>query len=73
MVPTFLQKRRSSARSLGVWLTWIGLSMLLIGYSLAVSFIIADRALVKTAKLPAIVILSITALLVLGLFERLKR
>lgn len=73
MVPTFLQKRWGSVSSLRVGLTLIGLAILLIGYSLAISFIIADRAATKTGKLFAIAVLSVMALLGLGLFERLKR
>ena len=73
MVPTFLQKRRSSTSSLRVGLTLIALVILLIVYALATSFIIADRAATKTGKLLAITVLSVIALLGLGLFVRLRR
>ena len=73
MIPTFLQKRRTSVSSLRIGFTLAGLVILLIGCSLAISFIIADRALTKTGKLCFIAALSVSTLLGSGLFERFKR
>ena len=73
MVPTFLQKRRDSGHSLRVHVALVGLAFLMIGYTIGISLIIADRALTKVSKLALIGVVLTTALLTSGLFRRLMR
>ena len=73
MVPTFLQKRRTDGHSLRVHIAMVGLVFLMIGYTVALSLIIAERALTKGSKLVLIGGVLITALLTLGFFRRLSR
>ncbi|CAN5496530.1 hypothetical protein BH09BAC4_BH09BAC4_28710 [soil metagenome] len=73
MVPTFLPKRRSGSHSLRVGFIVSGLVCLGIGYSMAIASMLADRVYSRVGKLGIITSLLITALLGLGLLERLKR
>ncbi|WP_018619783.1 hypothetical protein [Spirosoma luteum] len=73
MVPTFLLKRQTYGHSLRVYIAMVALVFLMIGYTLAVSWIIAERTLTKANKLVLIGGVLITALLTSGLFRRLSR
>jgi hypothetical protein len=73
MVPTFLQNRRTDSYSLRVGITLTGLILLVAVYSVAISYVIADRGFTKMDKLVGIAFLLITALMSLGLLERLRR
>ena len=73
MVPTFLQKRSGSGHSLRVPLVLFSLLILTIIYTAAISFVIADRAFSRSGKLAIIAFLLVTALMSLGVLERLRR
>lgn len=73
MTPTFLQKRRTRGHVLRLTVIMGGLILLLISYGVAISMIIADRALTKTIKLTLISFTLVAGLFGSGLLERLRR
>jgi hypothetical protein len=70
MVPTFLQKRRSHSLRVGLTLSIV---VLVIGYTVAIALIIAERSFSRGGKLLLIGGALFSALLLLGFVERLRR
>lgn len=73
MIPTSLQKRRAGLHSLRIGFAMGGVALLLFICTLAIAYIIADRAFTKVSKLALVSGLIITALLGFGMVERFRR
>lgn len=73
MESTSIQRRPINSNSLRLGVISICLVILVATYTMAISMVIVERAYSKEGKLAVIGLLLVTALLSLGIFERLKR